>query len=83
MANATQSSHPDYAEELIRRQAQEMAEAKAELEALRKTAEHEHTEWARKVKSMEEAHHEEKRRLDKLLQYKDEEYEDRVILEKS
>ncbi|KAK3732976.1 hypothetical protein RRG08_002584 [Elysia crispata] len=78
VANATQSSHPDYAEELIRRQAREMAEAKAELEALRKTAEHEHTEWARKVKSMEEAHHEEKRRLDKLLQYKDEEYEDRL-----
>ncbi|RUS80549.1 hypothetical protein EGW08_011689, partial [Elysia chlorotica] len=72
------SSHPDYAEELIRRQAREMAEVKAELEALKKTAEHDQAEYARKIKDMDEAHREEKRRLDKLIQYKDEELEDRM-----
>ena len=80
MANVNQSSHTDYAEELIRRQAREMAEVKAELEVLRKTTEHDQAEWARKVKSMDEAHQEERRRLNKLIQYKDEEFEERVNL---
>ncbi|GFS16286.1 coiled-coil alpha-helical rod protein 1 [Elysia marginata] len=77
-ANVIQSSHPDYAEELIRRQAREMAELKAELEALKRTSEHDQLEWAQKVKKMNETHQEERRRLDKLLQYKDEEFDERI-----
>ncbi|GFO11959.1 coiled-coil alpha-helical rod protein 1 [Plakobranchus ocellatus] len=77
-ATSSQPSHPDYAEELIRRQAREMAEVKAELEACRRTAERDQAEWGRKVKDLEEAQQEERRRMDKLIQYKDEEFEERM-----